>query len=36
MAGRILQGISSALISTPCCTWAIGLHGTARTAQVMS
>ncbi|TRO11943.1 MFS transporter [Ectopseudomonas mendocina] len=36
MAGRILQGISSALISTPCCTWAIGLHGTARTAQIMS
>lgn len=36
MAGRILQGLSSALISTPCCTWAIGLHGTARTAQVMS
>ncbi|MRK19824.1 MFS transporter [Pseudomonas sp. JG-B] len=36
IAGRILQGLSSALISTPCCTWAIGLHGTARTAQVMS
>ncbi len=36
MAGRILQGLSSALISTPCCAWAIGLHGTARTAQVMS
>lgn len=36
ITGRILQGISSALISTPCCTWAIGLHGTSRTAQVMS
>jgi MFS family permease len=36
MAGRILQGISSALISTPSCTWAIGLHGPLRTAQVMS
>ncbi|MDA7086296.1 MFS transporter [Pseudomonas sp. SA3-5] len=36
MAGRILQGISSALISTPSCTWAIGLHGPSRTAQVMS
>ena len=36
MAGRILQGISSALISTPSCTWAIGLHGPAHTAQVMS
>src|SRR5690606_20372673 len=36
IAGRLLQGISAALISTPCCTWAIGLHGTTRTAQVMS
>ncbi|TWC40185.1 putative MFS family arabinose efflux permease [Pseudomonas sp. SJZ079] len=36
MAGRVLQGISSALISTPSCTWAIGLHGPLRTAQVMS
>jgi len=36
ITGRILQGVSSALISTPCCTWAIGLHGTSRTAQVMS
>ena len=36
MAGRILQGIASALISTPSCTWAIGLHGPSRTAQIMS
>lgn len=36
MAGRILQGVASALISTPSCTWAIGLHGPSRTAQIMS
>lgn len=36
LAGRLLQGLCSALISTPCCTWAIGLHGTQRSAQVMS
>ncbi|MGV8268072.1 MFS transporter, partial [Pseudomonas aeruginosa] len=33
---RIRQGISSALISPPGCTCAIRLHGTSRTAQVMS
>ncbi|WP_313054270.1 MFS transporter [Pseudomonas lopnurensis] len=36
MAARILQGVAAALISTPCCTWAIGLHGRAHTARVMS
>ncbi|WP_439859404.1 MFS transporter [Pseudomonas sp. MBLB4136] len=36
LAGRILQGIAAALISTPSCTWAIGLHGPSRTAQIMS
>jgi MFS family permease len=34
--GRLTLGASTAMISTPCCTWAIGLAGTPRTAQVMS
>ncbi|WP_312170180.1 MFS transporter [Stutzerimonas kunmingensis] len=36
IGARIIQGIASAMISTPCCTWAIGLHGNAHTARVMS
>lgn len=36
LAGRVVLGMSSAMISTPCCTWAIGLCGTRHTAQVMS
>ncbi|MDB5928509.1 MAG: hypothetical protein JWR60_216 [Polaromonas sp.] len=36
LAGRVVLGMSSAMISTPSCTWAIGLCGTPRTAQVMS
>jgi MFS family permease len=36
LLGRLIQGMSSAMISTPCCTWAIGLHGTPHTARVMS
>ncbi|MGE6661608.1 MFS transporter [Pseudomonas sp. NPDC077408] len=36
IGARIIQGIASAMISTPCCTWAIGLHGKAHTARVMS
>lgn len=36
LAGRVVLGISSALVSTPCCTWAIGLYGTQNTARVMS
>lgn len=34
--GRLVLGASTAMISTPCCTWAIGLTGGSRTAQVMS
>lgn len=36
MAGRVIQGAAASLISTPCCTWAIGLHGTAQSTRVMS
>jgi MFS family permease len=36
LAARVVLGVSSALISTPCCTWAIGLYGTKNTARVMS
>lgn len=36
LAGRVVLGVSSALISTPCCTWAIGLYGNQNTARVMS
>jgi MFS family permease len=36
LTGRVVLGISTAMISTPCCTWAIGLCGSPRTAQVMS
>jgi predicted MFS family arabinose efflux permease len=36
LAGRVVLGVSSALISTPCCTWAIGLYGPENTARVMS
>lgn len=36
LAGRVVLGMSSAMISTPSCTWAIGLCGTRHTAQVMS
>lgn len=36
LAGRVVLGVSSALVSTPCCTWAIGLYGTQNTARVMS
>ncbi|MEH6482945.1 MULTISPECIES: MFS transporter [Pseudomonas] len=36
LASRLILGASTAMISTPCCTWAIGLCGASRTAQVMS
>lgn len=36
LAARAVQGASAALISTPCCTWAIGLHGTSQATRVMS
>ena len=36
LAGRVVLGVSSALVSTPCCTWAIGLYGIQNTARVMS
>ncbi|WP_264299094.1 MFS transporter [Pseudomonas sp. FME51] len=36
LGARVIQGIASAMISTPCCTWAIGLHGKPHTARVMS
>lgn len=36
LAGRVVLGVSAALISTPSCTWAIGLYGTSNTARVMS
>jgi MFS family permease len=36
LAGRAVQGLCSALISTPACTWAIGLHRPQRAAQVIS
>ena len=36
LAGRVVLGMSTSLISTPCCTWAIGLYGTKNTARVMS
>ncbi|MGF0237401.1 MFS transporter [Rhodococcus sp. IEGM1300] len=36
LAGRVVLGVSTAMVSTPCCTWAIGLCGTSRSAQVMS
>lgn len=34
--GRLALGLCTAMISTPCCTWAIGLSGAASTAKVMS
>jgi predicted MFS family arabinose efflux permease len=36
LLGRLVLGASTAMISTPCCTWAIGLCGASRSAQVMS
>ena len=36
LLGRLVLGVSTAMISTPCCTWAIGLCGAPRSAQVMS
>jgi MFS family permease len=36
LLGRLALGASTAMISTPCCTWAIGIAGAPRTAQVMS
>jgi len=36
LAGRLVLGVSTAMISTPACTWAIGRCGTPSTAQVMS
>jgi MFS family permease len=36
LLGRLVLGASTAMISTPCCTWAIGLCGAPRAAQVMS
>lgn len=36
LLGRLVLGASTAMISTPCCTWAIGLCGASRAAQVMS
>lgn len=36
LAGRIALGMSSAMISTPSCAWAIGACGTSHTAKVMS
>jgi len=36
IGARVLQGITAALISTPGCTWAIGLHGKKHAARVMS
>jgi len=36
LAGRVMLGMSLALISTPSCTWATGVCGTRHTAQVMS
>lgn len=36
LLGRVVLGMSTAMVSTPCCTWAIGLCGAPRAAQVMS
>ena len=36
LAGRVVLGMSSAMISTPSCAWAIGLCGTPHTAKIMS
>ncbi|MEB6590637.1 MULTISPECIES: MFS transporter [Pseudomonas] len=36
LLGRIVLGLCTAMISTPCCTWAIGLKGVPSTAKVMS
>lgn len=36
LAGRVVLGMSSAMVSTPCCAWAIGLCGPRSAAQVMS
>lgn len=36
LAGRVVLGVSAALISTPSCIWAIGMYGTNNTARVMS
>jgi predicted MFS family arabinose efflux permease len=36
LLGRLVLGASTAMVSTPCCTWAIGLCGVSRSAQVMS
>ncbi len=36
LAARVVLGVSAALISTPSCTWAIGLYGINNAAKVMS
>lgn len=36
LLGRLILGASTAMISTPCCTWAIALCGSSRSSQVMS
>lgn len=36
LLSRLVLGASTAMISTPCCTWAIGLCGSSQSAQVMS
>ena len=36
LAGRVVLGMSSAMISTPSCAWAIGTCGSPHTAKVMS
>ena len=36
LLGRLVLGASTAMISTPCCTWAIGLCGSSSSPQVMS
>lgn len=36
LVSRAIQGTCSALVSTPSCTWAIGLNGTPLAARVMS
>jgi MFS family permease len=36
LGGRVVLGMSSAMISTPSCAWAIGACGAPHTAKVMS
>jgi MFS family permease len=36
LLGRVFHGLSGALVSIPCCTWAIGLYGAQRSARAMS